>query len=146
MFETFNQLKKRRKFYRMASQSVKAKWSTGTLLVHPIYEMCVLSSETQFRDGWMNYAVDTIIGLKEHIREAALRRPTFLEFAWYLHPSGHYMCGKTRGYMAIIIHAFCLTMAAVMASTGVWWMTWLPALIVGAFWLGTWKNFKGTWV
>lgn len=80
------------------------------------------------------------------VSEVFVRALTFREFAWFRHPlTGHLMSGKTRGYMAAIIHLFtALLFGASIAQEATWWSAF--ALIpVAGYWLGTWMNYTGRW-
>lgn len=80
------------------------------------------------------------------VPERFLRPLTFGEFASFHHPdTGLWMSGKTRGYMAAIIHLFTvLLFGASIAQDATWWSAF--ALIpVAGYWLGTWMNYTGRW-
>jgi hypothetical protein len=83
------------------------------------------------------------------VPEADVRRLTWREFVWFKHPTtGMMMSGKTRGYMAIIIHVFALIIGALgFTVDGPWKVApfILCAGIVGVYWLGTRNNFTGRW-
>ena len=76
-----------------------------------------------------------------------LRPLTFGEFAWFKHPrTGGWMSGKTRGYMAIIIHLFSMLLTGAAEAQGFSWWGVLGLLPVGGYWFGTWMNYTKRWV
>lgn len=78
--------------------------------------------------------------LEEH-----LRTMTFSEFCWFYHPTAHHwMSGKTRGWMAVLIHVFTLILCLGIASTLGWWGV-APLVIPALYWWGAYMNFKGYW-
>lgn len=78
-----------------------------------------------------------------HFVEADLRPITFSEFVWFIHPrSGKWMSGKTRGWMAVLIHLFTLILCAGIATTSLAWAP-APLVIPALYWYMTWRNFKG---
>lgn len=75
--------------------------------------------------------------------ERLLRPITFGEFVWFIHPrSGKWMSGKTRGWMAVLIHLFTLVLCAGVATTSLAWAP-APLLIPALYWYMTWRNFTG---
>lgn len=84
-----------------------------------------------------------IRGTEWQFLESDLRTLVFREFAWFMHPrTGKWMSGKTRGWMAVLIHLFTLILCAGIATTHGWWGL-CPIVIPAAYWYYTWRNFKG---
>lgn len=81
------------------------------------------------------------------MNEASLRTLTFREFASFIHPiTGGWMVGKTRGYMAALIHLFSFfLLGASVSQDGGWWSAFALIPVVG-FWIGTYKNWNKSWV
>jgi len=76
-----------------------------------------------------------------------LRPLTFREFVWFEHPvTLHMMSGKTRGYMAIIIHVMTFLLTGAAEAQGFSWWGLLCLLPVAGYWWGTWNNYTGKWV
>jgi len=132
----------------------------------PVYEKGVLVRTKQFyRTGIVEAHRNNDIGKVQcqvrfwsHITdnavhwidEADLRAQTFTEFASFIHPQTHgWMVGKTRGYMAAIIHLLALALIGVSLATWGDGPTWTAAVlgvaIIAGFWWGTWNNFTGRW-
>ncbi len=85
--------------------------------------------------------------------EHKLRPMTFREFASFTHPvTGRWMVGKTRGYMAAIIHALGLLFIALGVVDAVQGYfdaligSGIGAFMLGGFWLGTYANYRKWWV
>lgn len=84
------------------------------------------------------------------VAERMVRGLRYHEFCWFLHPeTGNWMCGKTRGYMAVIIHMFALVLIVLGIATWGDGPTW-TAIVIGAaillgFWIGTRNNYTGKW-
>ena len=75
--------------------------------------------------------------------ERLLRPITFSEFVWFIHPrTGKWISGKTRGWMAVLIHLFALILCAGIATTSLAWAP-APLVIPALYWYMTWRNFKG---
>lgn len=75
--------------------------------------------------------------------ERLLRPITFGEFLWFRHPrSLKWMSGKTRGWMAVLIHLFSFVLCAGVATTSLAWAP-APLVIPAVYWYMTWRNFKG---
>lgn len=83
--------------------------------------------------------------------EVELRPMKWQEFRWMKHPeSGQRMVGKTPAFMAAIIHAAALAIAAASTAGG-----GLPVVIAGhviglgiiaLFWVATYYNFTKRWI
>lgn len=84
-------------------------------------------------------------GIEFTHRESSLRELTFLEFACHKDTRGRgFMVGKTRGWMALLIHVFTLILiGASFTIQGPWLLA--PLLIGGGvlaiFWVSTRMNF-----
>ncbi len=84
------------------------------------------------------------------VNERLVRGLRYREFIWFRHPiTGNWMCGKTRGYMAVIIHMFALVLIVLGIATWGDGPTW-TAIVIGAaillgFWIGTRNNYTGKW-
>jgi len=85
--------------------------------------------------------------------EADLRPMTFEEFASFTHPkTGGWMVGKTRGWMAVVIHALSLLgivagiAQAAMGNIAALSVTGISLAVLVLFWVYTYRNFKGTTV
>ncbi len=123
-----------------ANHSRPVKFDPGTLVIYgrQVYlvdhnsgaETCHIE-----RDGTMR-----------PIPERYLRALTFGEFAWFRHPvTGHMMSGKTRGYMAVVIHLFTLLLFfGSIAQDASWWSAFALIPVVG-YWFGTRMNYLGKW-
>lgn len=75
--------------------------------------------------------------------ERLLRPITFSEFLWFRHPrSRKWMSGKTRGWMAVLIHLFTFLLCAGIGTTSLAWAP-APMVIPALYWWMTWRNFKG---
>lgn len=82
-------------------------------------------------------------GIQTHFVEKKLRPITFGEFAWFRHPrSLKWMSGKTRGWMAALIHLFSFVLCYGIATTSLAWAP-APLVIPALYWYMTWRNFKG---
>lgn len=84
------------------------------------------------------------------VSEIDVRAQTWWEFASFMHPmSGLWMVGKTRGYMAAIIHLFAGILIAVSLATWgdgpTWTATVIGVWLLVGFWIGTWLNYTGRW-
>ncbi len=84
------------------------------------------------------------------VQDYFVRGLTYREFIWFRNPiTGNWMCGKTRGYMAVIIHLFALLLIVLGIATWGQGPTW-TAIVIGAaillgFWIGTRNNYTGKW-
>ncbi len=83
-----------------------------------------------------------------YVDEARLRTMTKKEYAWFKHPKdGKWMCGRTEGWMAIIIHIAFVTGSTVCLSTvgkDAAWTGMIPlVLMVVGFWRYTMRNYSG---
>jgi hypothetical protein len=85
--------------------------------------------------------------------EYDLRPMTFREFASFQHLlTGKWMVGKTRGWMAVVIHALSLLgigaglAQAAMGNLAALSVTGISLAVVVLFWVYTYRNFKGTTV
>ncbi len=80
------------------------------------------------------------------VHQAAIHRLTFVRFALFRHPSsGVWMSGKTRGWVALLIHLFsAMLCGGSVAQSGGWWSAFALIPIV-VYWIGSYKNWNGTW-
>jgi len=128
------------------NRSSDYKFETGTLVVWA-GEVCLVD-----HNSWHDTVHVVFWPDKKPVRvnEYDLRTLTFRDFIWFRHPlTGHYMCGKTRGYMAAIINLFALILIGIGIATWGDGATW-TAIVMGVavlvlFWVGTWKNYTGKW-
>lgn len=98
--------------------SYKPQFDTGDLVVTQSKNIGIVepSSQAEHAPGVgliMHYRVKfgrrDRYGAIEHVWGEKLRRPKFREFIWFRNPNtGGWMFGKTRGWMAGIIHLFSL--------------------------------------
>jgi hypothetical protein len=103
-------------------------------------------------DEWW-YTLTVNQSVTARFPEVLLRPMTFDEFASFTHPlTGEWMVGKTRGWMAVVIHALSLlgivagiveTARGNIAALSV---TGISTAVVALFWVMTRRNFKGTTV
>lgn len=118
----------------------------------------------QWTDGHARPVGTTIIEYgtqRTEVNDKDIRRLTFREFIWFEHPTTlHMMSGKTRGYMAIIIHLFALGLCAASVTTCFVvidgkYVEFDPTPLIGAvisidvlllYWWGTFQNWRGKWV
>jgi len=80
------------------------------------------------------------------VPERFLRKMKWSEFCLFKHPvTGNLMSGKTRGYMALVIHLFtALLFSASIVQDASWWSAFALIPVVG-YWIGTRMNFIGKW-
>ena len=139
--------------------SYKPQFDTGDLVVTPAGHMGIVEPSSQYKkapDGtyYMHYVMkgwDRAGLYWEHILGEELRAPTFREFLWFRNPNtGGWMFGKTRGWMAILIHLFALIIFScgfTIEEFG--WQLFTHAFglaIIGLMWLGSWMNYTKRWV
>lgn len=139
--------------------SYKPQFDTGDLVVTPSDCIGIVDPSSQYRrhdimGPHMHYVIKC--GSKtgtfwEHVYGEVLRRPTFREFIWFRNPNtGAWMFGKTRGWMAILIHLFALIIFScgfTIEEFGWQLFTHVFGLaIIGLMWLGTWMNYTKRWV
>lgn len=126
------------------NHSRPVKFDPGTLVVYG-GEVCLVDHNSGEQMCHLKRGDDII-----KVPERFLRKMKWAEFCLFIHPlTGHMMCGKTRGYMAVIIHLFGLILIGVGIATWADGSTW-TAIVIGVailvlFWVGTWKNHTGKW-
>lgn len=138
------------------SDSYKPQFDTGDLVVTPGGDIGIVEPSSQFRATYphMHYVIKcwafgrTVLS---HEWGEVLRRPTFREFIWFRNPNtGGWMFGKTRGWMAGIIHLFSLIIFScgfTIEEFG--WQLFTHAFglsIIALMWYGTWANYTKKWV
>jgi len=102
------------------------------------------SSQYSELAGGMMYSL-LVNGIEFTHRESSLRELTFLEFACHKDTGGHgFMVGKTRGWMALLIHVFTLILIGASFTIQGPWL--LAPLLIGSgvlaiFWVSTRMNF-----
>jgi hypothetical protein len=108
------------------------------------------SVEYTWTDGHARPVGTTLIVKGDRQAEVPLEelRPLkWREFIWFKHPrTGAWMSGKTRGYMAVIIHLFSMMLTGAAHGQSFSWWGLLGLLPVGGYWLGTRNNYTGRWV
>ena len=140
--------------------SYKPQFDTGDLVVTQSKNIGIVepSSQAEHAPGVgliMHYRVKfgrrDRYGAIEHVWGEKLRRPKFREFIWFRNPNtGGWMFGKTRGWMAILIHLFALIIFScgfTIEEFG--WQLFTHAFglsIIGLMWLGSWMNHTKRWV
>lgn len=104
----------------------------------------------QWTDGHARPTGTTIIehgNQRVEVKDSDIRVLTFREFIWFEHPvTLHMMSGKTRGYIAIIIHVMTFLLTGAAEAQGFSWWGLLCLLPVAGYWWGTWNNYTGKWV
>lgn len=141
--------------------SYKPHFDTGDLVVTPGGDIGIVEPSSQYRANIghvvsveMHYVVKCwALGRTalSNVYGEVLRRPTFREFIWFRNPNtGAWMFGKTRGWMAILIHLFALIIFScgfTIEEFG--WQLFTHAFglaIIGLMWLGSWMNYTKRWV
>ena len=136
--------------------SYKPQFDTGDLVVTPGKHIGIVEPSTQVQaNGIIHYRIKFStrhrLGIIEHVYGEVLRSPTFREFIWFRNPNtGGWMFGKTRGWMAILIHVFALIIFScgfTIEEFG--WQLFTHAFglaIIGLMWLGSWMNYTKRWV
>jgi len=102
-------------------------------------------------DVWRYSVTDMNYGTR-WVPEYLLHPMTFEEFASFTHPkTGAWMVGKTRGWMALVIHLLSafglgtsLKDAIAYGNLASLWVTGISLAVVVLFWVFTYRNFKGT--
>jgi hypothetical protein len=117
-----------------------------------IYEPVFIESRdnsNEAPDVW-SYSVTAWERCTLYVHEWQLRPMTFGEFASFTHPtSGTWMVGKTRGWMAWVIHFLALNgivAGIVEAATGnlaALSVTGISLAVLVLFWIYTYRNFTG---
>ena len=117
----------------------------------PLYIESVDNSN-EAPDVW-RYSITSIGQGTRYEFEYDLRPMTFREFASFTHPkTGEWMVGKTRGWMAVVIHALSLLgivagiVEAARGNLAALSVTGISLAVVVLFWVYTYRNFKGTTV
>lgn len=141
------------------SESYKPRFDTGDLVVTPPGLIGIVEPSSQYRrfsDNlfFMHYVIRCWTDEGPHLAHLAgevLRRPTFWEFLWFRNPNtGGWMFGKTRGWMAILIHVF--GSIVIYCSTTVvqaWWnvlVAFIGIAPIAAVWIGVKRNLTKKWV
>jgi hypothetical protein len=143
----------------MASHNT-SKFHSNTIVMRKMGGLCPdfpvfiesRDNSNEAPDVWRYSVTDRNHGTR-YIPEVLLRPMTFREFALFRHPlTGEWMVGKTRGWMAVVIHA--LSLLGIVAGIVEGARGNLPALSVTGislgvlvlFWAFTYRNFKGTTV
>ena len=117
------------------------------------------SVEYQHTDNAHPYGLTVIVQGSRTVKAMSeeLRPPTFGEFAWFKHPrTGGWMSGKTRGYMAVIIHLFALALFVIGIRTSFITLygkfiefdalpllgSAIGVLVALGYWIGTHNNWR----
>lgn len=140
------------------------EFETGDLVITPDGENGVVHPSSQYEHTDPNdpdspyhmvyrVKVADAVGktrIAEVIGEGKLKAFDWKTFVWYRNPESTRMSvGKTRGWMAILIHVFSIIIFGCgFTVVGPWKIApfVLGAGTIGLFWLGTWKNFTKQWV
>jgi hypothetical protein len=101
-------------------------------------------------DVWRYSVTDMNYGTR-WVPEYLLHPMTFDEFASFTNPkTGAWMVGRTRGWMAVVIHALSLLgivagiVEAAMGNLAALSVTGISLAVLVLFWVFTYRNFKGT--